>query len=143
MALNENSRMLPLLRILNNVKNEAEELCVKAIRDVLLATIISTPIQLVGIVLGRSWLMLIPVLLYLAYSAYLIIHVIPYQFNLQEMREALEGDTFKILEVNTELVIIWISKANQVIGRAKIVSVLYRLFSILITFIVVYAALVL
>ena len=87
--------------------------------------------------------MLIPVLLYLAYSAYLIIHVIPYQFNLNEMREALEGDTFKILEVNTELVIIWISKANQVIGRAKIVSVLYRLFSILITFIVVYAALVL
>ena len=143
MALNENSRMLPLLRILNNVKNEAEELCVKAIRDVLLVTIISIPIQIVGVVFGRSWLMLIPVLLYLAYSAYLIIHVIPYQFNLNEMREALEGDTFKILEVNTELVIIWISKANQVIGRAKIVSVLYRLFSILITFIVVYAALVL
>ena len=143
MALNENSRMLPLLRILNNVKNEAEELCVKAIRDVLIATMICVPIQFLGVFVGRNWLLCIPVFFYLAYSFYLIIHVIPYQFNLQEMRDAIEGDTFKILEVNTELVIIWISKANQVIGRAKIVPILYRLFSILTTFIVVYAALIL
>ena len=143
MALNENSRMLPLLRMLNNVKNEAEECCVRSIRDVLKIVMITTPIQLIGIFLGRSWFLLLPMLAYIALSIYLILHVIPYQFNLQELRDAIDGDTFKILEVNTELVIIWISKANQVIGRAKLVSVLFPLFSILITFIIIYSALVL
>ena len=143
MAVNENSRVLPLLHILHNVKNEAEDLCVKSIRDVIKTSMIASIIQLIGIIIGKNWLLIIPFITYIAFSLYLILHVIPYQFNLKEMRDAIDGDTFKIMEVNVELVIIWISKANQVIGRAKLVSVLFPLFSILITFIIIYSALVL
>lgn len=143
MALNENSRMLPLLRILNNVKNEAEELCVQAIRNILKISLVTIPIQLIGIILGRSWFLIFPFIIYIVFCAYVIFHIIPYQFNLQEMRNAIDGDTFKILEVNTELVITWISRANQVIGRAKLVSVLFPLFSIMITFIMIYSSFIL
>ena len=115
MAVNENSRVLPLLHILHNVKNEAEDLCVKSIRDVIKTSMIASIIQLIGIIIGKNWLLIIPFI---------------------------DGDTFKIMEVNVELVIIWISKANQVIGRAKFISTLFPLITILITFIILYSTII-
>lgn len=142
LALNPNSRMLPLMRALNNTYHDAEDACVNAIRTVLVWTAGSGVCMLCVSLILSLW-MLIPFAIFIGLGALLIFYVIPYQFNMKEIQDSIYGDTFKTMEVNVELVMLWMSKCNMCIGRARFLTYIYPYWSAFVTFLFGFAILVL
>ena len=125
MPLNPNSREMVLMKTLHINTNRAEVECTKAIRNTLILILISLPIMIATVLLTKIWWFLIPLGIYAIWNIILIFWIIPYHLNLGELRDAINGDRFQTLEVNLEMVNLWINNANICIGRAQMIRKIY------------------
>lgn len=141
MPINPHSRFLPLMEALHNTAKETESVCVEAIRTIIESSVVCILFSAISVALMKKFLLFIPLLVWLGVCIYMILREIPYQFNIGEIREAIEGDTFSVLEVNSELVTLWMGKCNQCLGRAIFIKRMGWPSSIFLAFIFIFASL--
>lgn len=131
MPLNKNSRMLSLMKVLNNTFLETKDECINCINKLCIESGICVFLMILFSFIFKTLSLVFPIIGYVSVLLYLLFVVIPYQFNIKEIEDAIYGDTFAIMEVNTELVLVWISKCNICLGRVRLLSDFYITYSVL------------
>ena len=130
MPLNENSRYLQLMKILFNTKNKVYDLSISSIKRIIIEFSLISLIEFIVIILSIDFISILFFSFYIAFSFYILNIFIPKNFNMKEIEEAIDGDTFKTSEVNSELVITWLCNLHEIQGRLNSLVFLYDIISL-------------
>ncbi len=119
MPVNPYSRHLGLLKVLHTTLNTAEEKAAEAISNIISYSILTgVSLFIAGFFVNILWIALSS---YLIGAAYTVRRILLKEFNIKQFRESIEGETFSVEEVNEDMVLLWLSKCNIVIGRSDLI----------------------